>query len=59
MKKEKKDRHKKRYQVCLQLDYDNDVDVIYVLDNVEKKQTFIKELIRDKARQDRRYAVPF
>lgn len=57
MENEKKKR-KKRLGICLKLDYDNDVEIIYALDQVEKKQTFIKELIRDRIYHDKALQMP-
>ena len=54
----KEKNRKKRLGICLKLDYDNDVEIIYALDQVEKKQTFIKELIKEKIRDDKKLQMP-
>ena len=44
---EEKKKQKPRYQVNLKLDFEKDSDLVEVLEKVEKKQTFIKEAIRE------------
>ena len=39
-------RQRERYQVSFKLNPEKDADIIKVLDQVEKKQTFIKDCIR-------------
>ena len=46
LNKEKK-KQKPRYQVNMQLDFDKDKDIIEALRYADKKQTFIKEAIRE------------
>lgn len=40
-------KQRRRYQVGLKLDPETDKDIIDVLKSVDKKQTFIKSLIRE------------
>ena len=39
-------RQRERYQLSIKLDPENDKDIIERLDQVDKKQTFVKECIR-------------
>lgn len=39
-------RQRERYQLSIKLDPENDKDIIKRLDQVDKKQTFVKECIR-------------
>ena len=40
-------RQRERYQLSIKLDPENDKDIIKRLDQVDKKQTFVKECIRN------------
>lgn len=42
-----KKNEKKRYQVNIKLSYEKDKDIVETLEKVDKKQTFIKEAIRE------------
>lgn len=39
-------RQRERYQLSIKLDPENDKDIIKRLDQVDKKQTFVKQCIR-------------
>ena len=39
-------RQRERYQLSIKLDPENDKDIIERLDQVDKKQTFVKKCIR-------------
>lgn len=39
-------RQRERYQLSIKLDPENDKDIIKRLDQVDKKQTFVKDCIR-------------
>ena len=47
LNKEEKPKQKPRYQVNVRLSYENDKDIIDALELADKKQTFIKEAIRE------------